>query len=131
MKKMKRTIAVMLVLVMAITALTGCGGANNDISVISREEGSGTRKILENVLEEYNHTVHDFSRVTCISNFGLLEQLVSSGIGITFAYAAIAENNPKLTRFYVDGWDIHREFNYVYLKNVGVESLIDYFEQYR
>ncbi|MBQ9961393.1 MAG: substrate-binding domain-containing protein [Firmicutes bacterium] len=40
---MKRTIAVMLVLVMAITALTGCGGANNDISVISREEGSGTR----------------------------------------------------------------------------------------
>lgn len=43
MKKMKRTIAVMLVLVMAITALTGCGGANNDISVISREEGSGTR----------------------------------------------------------------------------------------
>jgi len=43
MKKMKRTIAVMLVLVMAITTLTGCGGANNDISVISREEGSGTR----------------------------------------------------------------------------------------
>ena len=42
MKKMKRTIAVMLVLVMAITALTGCGGANSDISVISREEGSGT-----------------------------------------------------------------------------------------
>jgi len=96
-----------------------------------REEGSGTRKILEDVLAEYNHTVQDFSRVTCISNFGLLEQLLSSGIGITFAYAAIAENNPKLTQFQVENWDVHREFNYVYLKNVGAEGLIDYFEQYR
>lgn len=96
-----------------------------------REEGSGTRKILEDVLAEYNHTVQDFARVTCISNFGLLEQLVSSGIGITFAYAAIAENNPRLTQFKVDQWEISREFNYVYLKNVGAELLIDYFEQYR
>ena len=96
-----------------------------------REEGSGTRKILEDVLAKYNHTVQDFSRVTCISNFGLLEQLVSTGNGITFAYAAIAENNEKLTQFKVENWDIHREFNYVYLKNVGAESLIDYFEQYR
>lgn len=96
-----------------------------------REEGSGTRKILEDILAEYNHTVQDFSRVTCISNFGLLEQLVSSGIGITFAYAAIAENNPRLTRFYVEKWDIFREFNYVYLKHVGAEKLIDFLEQYR
>lgn len=96
-----------------------------------REEGSGTRKILEDVLAEYNHTIQDFRRVTYISNFGLLEQLVSSGIGITFAYAAIAENNPKLTQFKVENWEISREFNYVYLKNVGAELLIDYFEQYR
>lgn len=96
-----------------------------------REEGSGTRKILEDVLAEYNHTVGDFSRVTCISNFGLLEQLVSAGLGITFAYAAIAENNPCLTRFSVEDWDIYREFNYVYLRNADAEPLVELFESYR
>lgn len=95
-----------------------------------REEGSGTRKILEDVLAERNHTIHDFSRVTCISNFGLLEHLVAEGIGITFAGAAIGDSSPKLTRFFVEDWDVHREFNYVYLPNVGAESLIELFESF-
>jgi len=93
-----------------------------------REEGSGTRKILEDVLAERNHTIHDFSRVTCISNFGLLQHLVAESIGITFAGAAIGESNPKLTRFFVEDWDVHREFNYIYLPNAGAEPLIDLFE---
>ena len=93
-----------------------------------REEGSGTRKILEDVLAERNHTIDDFSRVTCISNFGLLEHLVAEGIGITFAGAAIGDSNPALTRFFVEDWDVQREFNYVYLPNAGAEPLIALFE---
>lgn len=100
-------------------------------NLILREHGSGTRKILEDVLAEYNHTTADFQRTTCISNFGLLEHLVSTGLGITFAYSAIAEHNPYLTRFSVEGWDIHREFNYVYLPDAGVEPLVELFETYR
>lgn len=93
-----------------------------------REEGSGTRKILEDVLAERNHTINDFARVTCISNFGLLEQLVAEGLGITFAGAAIGDSSLKLTRFFVEDWDVHREFNYVYLHNSGAEALIELFE---
>ncbi len=93
-----------------------------------REPGSGTRNILEGLLEAHNHTVEDFRRVITISNFGLLEQLVIGTGGITFAYAAIAQNNPRLAQFAVDGWETYREFNYVYLPNVGAEDLIDLFE---
>ena len=93
-----------------------------------REEGSGTRKILEDVLEKNNYTINNFARTTCISNFGLLEHLVAEGLGITFAGAAIGDSNLRLTRFYVEDWDVHREFNYVYLPNVGAEQLIDLFE---
>lgn len=100
-------------------------------NLLLREEGSGTRKILEDLLSEHNHTIGDFCRVTCISNFGLLERLLVKNNGVTFAYAAIAENNPHVTQFTVENWDVYREFNYVYLKSVGAEQLIDLFEAYR
>ena len=50
---MKKAIGLILVFVLAFTALVGCGnsdseegsaeGGNKDITVVSREEGSGTR----------------------------------------------------------------------------------------
>ena len=40
---MKKRICVFLSAVMVMAAITGCGAKSNDITVISREEGSGTR----------------------------------------------------------------------------------------
>lgn len=100
-------------------------------NLLLREEGSGTRQILERLLESCNHSIRDFRRITCISNFGLLEQLVADGSGITFAYAAIGKSNDKLTSFSVEGWEISREFNYVYLRDIGAEAAVDYFDAYR
>ena len=99
--------------------------------LICREADSGTRAILEQVLAEQNHTLSDFRRVTCIGNFGLLARLVEAGTGITFSYVAVGEGHPELRRFAVDGWDIVREFNYVYLPDTDGERLARAFESYR
>ena len=97
-------------------------------NILVREEGSGTRSILEKMLEGENRSLKDFKSVNSISNFGLLEHLVSRSKGITFAYRAVGEGNPALAEFKVEGWDIAREFNYVYLSDSGAERDVDFFE---
>ena len=99
--------------------------------LLLREKGSGTREILENFLNERNHTVTDFARVTCIGNLGLLERLLVRRKGITFAYAAAAAGNDQLARFFVEGMELQREFNYVFLRGTGAKDLVELFESYR
>lgn len=99
--------------------------------LLLREEGSGTREILENFLNERNHAVTDFARVTYISNLGLLERLLAGGRGITFAYAAAAAENSRLAQFSVEGWTLQREFNYVFLRDTGAKELVELFDSYR
>lgn len=97
--------------------------------LILRETGSGTRKILEQLLAEHNHTVTEFSKITTVSNFGLITALLEKGIGITFAYRAVGERNPELAEFRVQDWNIAREFNYVYLDTPYAENSIAYFDK--
>lgn len=99
--------------------------------LIVREEGSGTRTILEQELSNHNYSLKNFRRTTCISNFGLLESLVAKECGITFAYKVAGEHNALLSTFSVKEWDINREFNYVYLENTEAEGFVDIFEGYR
>jgi len=99
--------------------------------LLLREEGSGTREIFETMLLEHNRTISDFERVTCINNTGLLADLVAEGCGITFGYAALAEKKPTLAQFTVSGWEVSREFNYVYLIHSGAERLVDEFDACR
>lgn len=96
--------------------------------LIIREKGSGTRTILEQELAKYNYTISHFRRITCINNFGLLENLIANGCGITFAYKAAGISNSRLATFSVKGWSITREFNYVYLKNTDAENFVSLFE---
>lgn len=100
-------------------------------NLLLREKGSGTREILENFLNERNHAATDFARVTCIGNLGLMERLLEGKKGITFAYAAAAAENHRLARFFVEGWELRREFNYVFLRDTGAKALVELFDSYR
>ena len=82
--------------------------------LLIREKGSGTRTILEQLLGEHNYTVWKFRRVICISSFGLMTDLISNGIGITFAYEAVLGSG-RAAPFYISGSETFRDFNYVYL----------------
>lgn len=100
-------------------------------TLILREDGSGTRNIAEQLLFEHNHTFSEFKRIITISNFGLMAQLLEKGEGITFAYKAIKEHNPHLAEFKVEGWDVKREFNYVFLDTPFSRQAVEYFDSFR
>lgn len=86
--------------------------------LLVREPGSGTRAIFEGVLREHNYTLDSFSRVHEISDFTVLKALVADGLGISFVYAPVAAaecQQGTLATFALDGIEIRREFNFVYL----------------
>ena len=66
-----------------------------------------------------------------ISNFGLITKLLENNNCITFAYRAVGENNDALAEFCVKGWDVFREFNYVYLDTPFSEYAVNLFEKSR
>ena len=99
--------------------------------LILREEGSGTRDILGQLLTEYNLSFAEFDRITTISNFGLITKLLENNNCITFAYRAVGENNDALAEFCIKGWNVSREFNYVYLDTPFSEYAVNLFENYR
>lgn len=96
-------------------------------TVILREEGSGTRNIIEQVLKEHSFNAAMFKRVVEISSFPLISHLVAKNTGISFAYECLAKNNPDLAVFHLKNCPIYYEFNYVYLKNSQAVNVIEEF----
>ena len=100
-------------------------------NLLLREEGSGTRDILGQLLTESNHSFSNFERITTISNFGLITKLLENNNCITFAYRAVGENSDALAEFCIKGWNVSREFNYIYLDTPFSEYAVNLFENYR
>lgn len=100
-------------------------------NIIIREEGSGTRDILEQLLKGYNRSFSDFGRITTISDFSLIMQLLEKNSAVTFAYRAVKERHPELAEFGIEGWNAVHEFNYVYLDAPFSEQAVEYFDSFR
>lgn len=95
-------------------------------TLICREDGSGTRSVLENKLLEFNESTAHFRRRICISSFPVILDLVRKNYAISFVYKVLSEQE-GLARFLIADTPIVREFNFVYLKNTGAEKKIDRF----
>jgi len=105
----------------------------NDIwneALILREEGSGTRDILEQLLTESNYSLSEFKRIITISNFGLITKLLQNSSFITFAYHSVLADNSELAEFQVVGWETAREFNYVFLDTPFSKYAVENFHQF-
>lgn len=98
--------------------------------LLLREDGSGTRKIFEDLLYEQNCSVEDYSRVTCVNNCGLLRNLLSLGCGISFGYAILGKNDPGIATFSLRDIQVSHDFSYVYLKNSGAEQTVALFDRF-
>ena len=96
-------------------------------TIIHREEGSGTRAILEEKLTGYNESLTGFRRHICISSFKLILDLVKSGYGVSFVYETLAQSDPDVSCFSLQGETVIREFNIVYPKYTDVQEKIDWF----
>ncbi|WP_413526708.1 LysR family transcriptional regulator [Marinilactibacillus psychrotolerans] len=97
-------------------------------TLIVREEGSGTREIFEQILNQKNYTLDNFKKIVCISSFKLIKEIVLSKDIITFAYESIPNSDENLSYFTIEDNDYIREFNYVYLKNANARNYISVFE---
>ena len=96
-------------------------------TIIHREEGSGTRAILDEKLHGYNESLMRFHSHICISSFKVILDLVKAGFGVSFVYDILAKNDPGITSFTLAGEPIIREFNIVYLKYADVREKIGWF----
>lgn len=93
-------------------------------TIIHREDGSGTRAILEQELSGYNESLQRFHRHICISSFKLILELVKKGYGVSFVYNILADSDPDLAKFTIQGESVVREFNIVYLKYADLREKI-------
>lgn len=96
-------------------------------TIIHREDGSGTRAILEQELRGYNESLQRFQRRICISSFNIILDLVKQGFGVSFVYNILADSDPELAKFSIRGESVVREFNIVYLKYVDMGEKIKLF----
>lgn len=96
-------------------------------TIIHREDGSGTRAILEKELSGYNESLQRFKRRISISSFKLILDMVKRGHGISFVYNILADSDPEVAKFTLKNEHVVREFNIVYLKYSDMEENIRYF----
>lgn len=88
--------------------------------LITREPGSGTREIMENILRENNLSLAAFRRIVEIGNFNAIKELVIKNMGITFVYRSVVEyelESGELSRLKLGNSVFSREFSIVFLKN--------------
>ncbi|NMB01891.1 MAG: LysR family transcriptional regulator [Firmicutes bacterium] len=101
-------------------------------SLVLREEGSGTREIFENILKQYNYSLTSFDNIIEIGNMAAIKKLVASNLGITFLYEIVVEaelSNGQLAMIDISGFDVTREFNFVFLKDsVYASKYMEYFQ---
>lgn len=97
--------------------------------LIVREKGSGTRGILEQLLKDRSFSLDSFKKVMTINNFAAIRHFVACGLGITFAYQPIVDQDSRLAAFALEDVTVVREFNYVYLNECIALNQIKRFEQ--
>lgn len=82
--------------------------------LIVRESGSGTRRLLEQAINDKGYTFDSFKRCTSISNFSVICDVVKNEGAITFAYEPVSHSRDGLATFELEDIYIKGEFNYVY-----------------
>lgn len=115
------------------------GGCNVSISqvlkerIIVREDGSGTRDILQTFLKGNSYSLNDFTDYLEIGNMNTIKHLVSKNVGVTFLYREAANKElkeNKLAEFNIANTKIIKEFNFVYLKeNIDEKYCLKWYDK--
>jgi DNA-binding transcriptional LysR family regulator len=94
-------------------------------TLVVREEGSGSREILERVLQERSLTLRDFSDVLEIGSIGLTKRLVEQGVGIAFMYRAAIreeEESGRLAAIAISDFKAFHEITFIFPKGTLFEE---------
>ena len=85
--------------------------------LLVREEGSGTREVLERCLDAQNFSIHDFDKVMEVGSLQTIRELTKAGCGITFLYETAVQDELRegtLKRIPLKSFEISHEFNFIW-----------------
>ncbi len=89
-------------------------------NLIVREEGSGTKEILERYLSEKGYSIKDFARTTTISSIHIIKHLLENNCGISFLYEIAVKKELEantLRSIELPDFPLYHEFNFIWRKN--------------
>lgn len=102
-------------------------------TLIVREGGSGTREVLERMLQEHNLTIDDFANTIEIGNINAITHMVEAHMGITFLYEAAVQAKLQQGTFEIiplQDFPIERDFSFITLKNsMYLQDYLDFLKQ--
>lgn len=101
-------------------------------TILLREQGSGTREILQRWLSEKGMNLECFSEKAELGSIGAINYLLKSGIGITFCYRTVIrkeEETGELAVIPMQDLPIVHEVMFLFRKNSIFKE--DYMEIYR
>ena len=102
-------------------------------SFVFREEGSGTRKLVEEALKKQNLDIQDLKTVAYIENTESIKQCIRRGLGLSFLskYAIVDELRYGLLKsFRIKNVNFFRHFYFVYHKNRTASPLDREFQEF-
>lgn len=85
--------------------------------LLLREEGSGTREVLERCLEAHNLSVQDFDRRMEVGSMQTIKELTKAGCGITFLYEAAVRSeleDGSLRQIPLQDFPVTHEFAFIW-----------------
>lgn len=88
--------------------------------LLIREEGSGTREILEKYLAAFNLSLSDFTHYAQVENMHSIVGLLLQDCGITFLYQAAVQEllEQELVQVIpISDFQMHHEFTFIWNKN--------------
>ncbi|WP_312649145.1 LysR family transcriptional regulator [Aminipila sp.] len=100
-----------------------------DETIIVREDGSGTREILEKTLEGKNYSLNDFKNKVEISNMNVIKYLTEQDCGVTFLYEAAVKKelqDKTLRKINLKDLKIQHDMTFIWRKN---SVFTDYYDK--
>jgi DNA-binding transcriptional LysR family regulator len=89
-------------------------------NLIVREDGSGTKEILERYLSENGYSLSDFTCMSTVGSIHVVKKLVENNCGITFLYEIAVRKEleeGKIRVVDVPEFNLYHEFNFIWRKN--------------
>lgn len=102
--------------------------------LLVREEGSGTREVLERCLDAQNFSIHDFDKVMEVGSLQTIRELTKAGCGITFLYETAVQDELRegtLKRIPLKSFEISHEFNFIWRRgSIYADRYIEIFRRF-
>lgn len=101
--------------------------------IIFREEGSGTRNLLVNNLEENKIDIDNLNIIAYVEDTEAIKELVSLGVGISFLSERAVVSDIELDKYkvyYIKGMDLNRKFYFVYHNKRQLSPLNETFKSF-